>query len=76
MLAAKLSYIKGEREILAVWTTTRHDERDADLLPLVGIAYETDALPFGELRRHWQAAALESLQPEIDQKEAWARGVG
>ncbi|CCE08329.1 conserved hypothetical protein [Bradyrhizobium sp. STM 3843] len=76
MLAGTLSYIEGARNILAAWKTARFDERDPDLLPLVGIDSETDALPFGEMREHWQAAALEALQPEIDQKEAWARGFG
>jgi hypothetical protein len=76
MLGGKLSYIEGARKIVAAGATARLDERDADLLPFVGIASETDALPFGEMREHWQAAALDALQPEIDQKEAWARGFG
>ena len=76
MLAGKLSYIEGAREIVAAATAARLDERDADLLPFVGIVSETDALPFGEMRQHWQAAALRALQPEIDQKETWARGFG
>ena len=76
MLAGKLSYIEGARKIVAAATTARLDERDADLLPFVGIDSETDALPFGEMREHWQAAALLGLQPEIDQKETWARGFG
>jgi hypothetical protein len=28
------------------------------------------------MREHWQAAALDALQPEIDQKETWAREFG
>jgi hypothetical protein len=76
MLAGKLSYIEGAHKIVAARTTARLDEWDADLLPFVGIESETGALPFGEMRKHWQAAALEALQPEIDQKEAWARGFG
>jgi hypothetical protein len=46
------------------------------LLPFVGIDSETEALPFGEMRAHWQPAALEALQPEIDHSEAWARRFG
>ncbi|WP_375310829.1 hypothetical protein WHZ77_27470 [Bradyrhizobium sp. A5] len=76
MLAGKLSYIEGARKITAAGTKARIDERDVDLLPFVGIVSETDALPFGEMRKHWQATALDALQPEIDQKEAWARGFG
>ncbi len=73
MLADKLSYIEGARKISAARFAARLDERDADLLPFVGIVSETDALPFGEMRTHWQASALEVLQPEIAKKEAWAR---
>jgi hypothetical protein len=76
MLAGKLSYIEGSRKIVAAGATARLDERDPDLLPFVGIVSETDALPFGEMRERWQAAALDALQPEIGQKEAWARRFG
>jgi hypothetical protein len=76
MLAGKLSYIEGARKIVAARRTARLDEWDVDVLPFVGIDSETDALPVGEMRKHWQAAALDALQPEIDQKEAWARGFG
>jgi hypothetical protein len=75
MLVGKLSYIEGARKIVAAGTAARLEERDVDLLPFVGIVSETDALPFGEMRKHWQAAALDALQPEIDEKEGWARGL-
>ena len=76
MLAGTLSYIEGARKIFAAMEASRLDDRDADLLPFVGIVSETDALPFGEMRTHWQAAALEALQPKIAEMEAWARRFG
>ena len=76
MLAGRLSYIEGARKIVAARWLARLDESDPDLLPFVGIDSETEALPFGEMRTHWQPAALEALQPEIDRSEAWARGFG
>jgi hypothetical protein len=76
MLAGRLSYIEGARKIFAANWTARLDELDPDLLPFVAIVSETDALPFGEMRSHWQAEALEALQSKIDQSEAWARQVG
>ena len=76
MLTGRLSYIEGARKIVATKWRARLDEWDPDLLPFVAIDSETDALPFGDLRRHWQRAALVALQPEIDRAEAWARGVG
>jgi hypothetical protein len=76
MLAGTLSYIEGARKIVAARRTARLDEWDVDVLPFVGIDSETDTLPLGEMRKHWQAAALYAVQPEIDKKEAWARGFG
>ena len=76
MLAGRLTYIEGARKIVAIWWRSKLDERDADFLPFVGIDSETEALPFGEMRAHWQPAALEALQPEMDRMEAWARQYG
>jgi hypothetical protein len=75
MLAARTSYIEGSRKIIAQRFVARLDSAP-EILPFVGIASETEALPLGEIRMHWQAAALEALQPEIEQSEAWARSVG
>jgi hypothetical protein len=76
MLAGKLSYIEGARKIVASWWMSKLDQWDADFLPFVAINSETEALPFGKMRAHWQAAALEALQPEIDRMETWARECG
>lgn len=76
MLAGKLSYIEGARAIIAAKSLARLDEWDPDLLPFEGINSETDALPFGVTRAHWQATAVDALQPEIDRLEAWARQFG
>ena len=76
MLMGALSYIEGAREIVSAWRTSKLDERDTDFLPFVGIASETEALPFSKMRAHWSAAALEALQPEIDRSEAWAKEFG
>jgi hypothetical protein len=76
MLAGRLSYIEGARKIIAARFTSRLDEWDVDLVPFVGIDSETEALPFGDMRAHWQAAALDALQPEIAKMEVWARRFG
>jgi hypothetical protein len=76
MLAGKLSYIEGARIVFWEKMAAKLDEYDADLLPFVGIVSETDALPVGEMRQHWQLDALSALQTEIDEKEAWARQLG
>ena len=76
MLAGRLSYIEGARKIVTAKWAARLDQWDADLLPFIAIQSETDALPLGEMRAHWQGEALEALQPEIDRIEAWARSLG
>jgi hypothetical protein len=75
MLAGKLSYIEGSRKIADARFAARLED-DADVLPFVGIDSETEALPFAEIRVHWQAAALDALKPQIEEAEAWARGFG
>jgi hypothetical protein len=75
MLAARISYIAGSRIIAAQQFAARLDSVP-EILPFVGIGSEIEALPLGEMRIHWQAAALEALQPKIEQSEAWARSVG
>ncbi|WOH54124.1 hypothetical protein [Bradyrhizobium sp. sBnM-33] len=76
MLAGRLTYIEGARKIFEAWWISKLDEWDADFLPFVCIHSETEALPFGKMRTHWQPAALEALQPEIDRMETWARQYG
>jgi hypothetical protein len=75
MLAGKLSYIEGSRKIAAARFAARLDI-DADVLPFVGIVSETEALPFGAMRALWQAAALDALEPRIEEAEAWAQDFG
>ncbi|WP_454647509.1 hypothetical protein [Bradyrhizobium liaoningense] len=76
MLAGRLSYINGARKIRSAVFSWGLDELDADVRCFVGIDSETDALPLGDMRGYWQAAALKALQPEIDKKEAWAAKIG
>jgi hypothetical protein len=49
---------------------------DADFLVFVAIGSETDALPLGAVREHWDQRALARLEPEIDEAEHWASTVG
>jgi hypothetical protein len=76
MLAGRLTHIEGARKIVAAWWKSKLDERDVDFLRFAAIDSETEALPLGKMRAHWQAAALEALQPEVDRMEAWARQFG
>lgn len=71
VLSGRTSAIEGARIIARCRFTARLEE-DPDVLPFVGIASETEALPLGTDRIHGQARALTDLQPKIDEAEAWA----
>jgi hypothetical protein len=75
MLAARISFIEGSRKIIAQQFVARLGSAP-EIPPFISIDSETEALPLGEIRMYWQAAALEALQPKIEQSEAWARSVG
>lgn len=75
MLSGATSFIEGARQIRRLGYQIGLRD-DADIVVFVAIDSETDALPFGALRRMWNAEALAKLQPEIDRAEVWAREVG
>ena len=70
MLDGSLSYLKGCR-IVAVLRFDADLEWDSDLLPFVGVASESEALPIGDERKFWSAAALDGLQPQISEAEGY-----
>ncbi|MGJ5200676.1 hypothetical protein [Bradyrhizobium sp. HKCCYLRH1030] len=74
VLSGAVSPIEGARSIARLRFTALL-ETDVDILPLVGIDSETDALPLGRDREHWQAQALIDLQGAIDDAQRWARDV-
>ena len=49
---------------------------EEDLTVFVAIDSETDHLPLGKVRELWSQAALERLEPEIAEAEAWAKEYG
>lgn len=75
MLDGRQSFIEGARQITGLRYLAGLDH-DPDVAIFVGIDSETDTLPFGEVRKLWMPAALEKLQPKIDDAEQWAREVG
>jgi hypothetical protein len=76
MLDGELSFIEGARVLIEFRFIGNTETTDPDMLAFVVIDSETDALPFGDVRAHWQPEALVRLQPEIESAEQWAREVG
>lgn len=75
MLAGELSYIDGSRAILAALPAAQVDNMD-EFMAFVGIDSETDRFPVGATRDQWQSDALESMHPELDKAENWAKSYG
>jgi hypothetical protein len=75
VLSGTVSPIEGAR-IIARHRFTARLENDPDILPFVAIESETEELPLGNERTHWQARALADLQPTIDESQSWASKVG
>jgi hypothetical protein len=71
ILSGIVSPVEGARSIAECRFKARLED-DPDILPFVGIASETEALPLGRERAHWQADALADLQDQIDKAQAWA----
>ncbi|MBL0122806.1 MAG: DUF2489 domain-containing protein [Betaproteobacteria bacterium] len=67
MLDEKLSFIEGAREICALRDEVDVPQDDGDFAVFDLIESETDALPFGPVRKHWSPTALENLEPEFRQ---------
>nr|WP_315249682.1 DUF2489 domain-containing protein [uncultured Duganella sp.] len=73
MLAGETSYILGARKLDSLRHEISGMDGDPDFMVFVAIASETDGLPLGAVREHWDTLALGELQPEIDAAEAWAQ---
>jgi hypothetical protein len=76
MLDGELSFLIGSRRLAALRHETDTAAGDADFLIFLAIDSETDALPLGAVREHWDRAALARLEPEIEEAERWASTVG
>jgi hypothetical protein len=70
LLAGEIGVIVAARELASFWQKVGPELSEA-LVIFVGIDSETDALPVGEVRRHWNPDAL-SVE---DQKIAAAEQV-
>jgi hypothetical protein len=73
MLSGTLSFVEGSRTVARRYNDAGIPHLDPDIVGFVMVESDTDALPLGDVRRHWQVEALDKLQPEIDQAEARAR---
>lgn len=76
MLDGQLSFLIGSRRLAALRHEIDTAGDDADFTVFVAIDSETDALPLGAVRDHWDQDALARLEPEIEEAERWAASAG
>jgi hypothetical protein len=76
MLDGQLSFLLGSRLLAPLRHQTDASRFDQDFLVFVAIDSQTDALPLGAVREHWDQAALARLEAEIAEAEQWASTVG
>lgn len=73
MLNGQLQFLEGVRILTSLHSKACVAGDDDDFMTLVCVDSETDSLPVGDVRRHWAAAALQRLEPEIEAATQWAR---
>lgn len=72
ILSGELGIVAGARH-LAKWRFDLGAEHDPDLMFFVGVDSETDHLPVGDARSHWDAQALKQKDEEMRSFEATFR---
>jgi hypothetical protein len=72
VLTGELSIIAGARQLCGLGYEIGAD-RDGDFTFFVGLESETDHLPVGDVRKHWNAEALQEKEAEITRAEAFYR---
>lgn len=76
ILDGQLSFLIGSRRLAALRHETDAAADDKDFTVFIAIDSETDALPLGAVREHWDQGALARLEPEIKEAEHWASTAG
>jgi len=72
VLSGELGIIAGARRLCSLGHEIGAD-RDADFTFFIYLESETDHLPVGDVRQHWNAEALRDKDPEIMRVEAFYR---
>jgi hypothetical protein len=76
VLKGEQSILTAAREIVSLKSELNIDENDDDMLVFILIDSETDHLPVGPEKEHWDPNALLDKQKEIQKSEKWALSFG
>jgi len=69
ILNGGIGIVSGARQLTHLRFCSRSDN-NSDLLIFVGIDSESDHLPLGDVRRHWNVKALKIKDEELNRFEA------
>ncbi len=72
ILAGTVDVLEGCHLLASLRWELGVDAQDQDFVTFTAISSEIDALPVGDVRRHWSPAALAALEPELQAASAWA----
>jgi len=72
ILSGEVGVVAGARH-LSAWRFDVDAEHDPDFVFFVGLDSETDHLPVGEMRSHWNSEALRAKDEELGRFEASTR---
>ena len=73
MLDGTVPFLEGVRVLTGLRDKVGVAQDDEDFMIFVVVDSETDALPVGEVRKHWATEALQRLEPEIEDATQWAK---
>jgi hypothetical protein len=73
MLDGTVPFLEGVRTLTSLRHKVAVAHDDEDFMIFVSVDWDTDALPLGEVRKHWATDALERLEPEIQAATLWAK---
>ena len=73
MIDSRLGVVEGSRLLAGLRFEVCEEDFDPDFLPFVGIDSETDHLPLGKVREHWDPTALAEKDAELEKAETFDR---
>jgi hypothetical protein len=69
ILDGSIGIVAGARQFTSLRFRSR-TEKDSDILVFIGIDSESDHLPIGDVRRHWNTEALKIKDEELQHYES------
>lgn len=73
MLCGEMTFFEGAMRVCSLRSGIGAREDDPDFNVFIVIRSETDHLPPAHIQHRWSQGALQSLRPEFEKTEVWAK---